>query len=542
MKNLSIAARLVVLVVVSFVALIIVGAVGLNTAIDAEKGMREIRDDSLISIKTIGSARGAFQQIRVNAYAHVLSQDDASMDTVEKRLQELETKLNGDLQSYEKLLSNAEDKQFYETEKAAVANYLKALNEKLIPVSRKNETEPAFNLLRNEMRPLATEVSDAMDKHVAFNEKLASDYADAVVANASTAIRISVATIIAAMLAMGLLGFFMISGIRGSLNLIRTSVDQVESKLDFTQRVQIVRNDEIGLTSGVLNRLIDKLQDNLKTILNRTETVAQSASQMAGTSEQVAIASHQQSEAASNMAATIEEMTVSINHVGERAQEANRISTESGQLAREGEEIIRQTVGDIENISSTVDHAAACIQQLVENSHQVAKVVAVIKEVADQTNLLALNAAIEAARAGEQGRGFAVVADEVRKLAERTALSTQEIANTIDAMRSGANDAAGNMDSVVSEVRHSVASAQKASAAINKIGVGSQSAVEMVEEITTAIREQASAMNSIALQVERIAQMSEESSSAADNSSQVARDLDGFALEMQQIVRAYRLQ
>jgi len=161
--------------------------------------------------------------------------------------------------------------------------------------------------------------------------------------------------------------------------------------------------------------------------------------------------------------------------------------------------------------------------------------------VADQTNLLALNAAIEAARAGEQGRGFAVVADEVRKLAERTSASTSEIAGTVDAMRSNAGSAVASMHGVVSKVAHGVERAQAANDSIKQIGDGSRNAVAMVEEIASAIREQGSATNNIATQVERIAQMSEESSAAAGNSAQTAQELDGLAADMQRIVSSYRL-
>ena len=262
---------------------------------------------------------------------------------------------------------------------------------------------------------------------------------------------------------------------------------------------------------------------------------------MSNTSTEVAKAAHQQGESTASMAATIEELTVSIDHVGGKAQEANLISRESGTLAVSGEAVITQTVFDIKDVANTVGEAAERIQGLEKHSLEISKVVAVIKEVADQTNLLALNAAIEAARAGEQGRGFAVVADEVRKLAERTAVSTTEISGTIDTMRTSATDAVANMEGVVDKVKRSVESAQQANVAIRLIGEGSRKAVDMVEEIASAIREQATAMNSIASQVEGIAQMSEESSAAAKYSADTAQDLDQVAKKLQKVITAYRL-
>ena len=423
----------------------------------------------------------------------------------------------------------------------AITDYLSVLHQKVLPLSKKSEMDAALAILAKDLRPVAEQAEDALSHHVESIEKNADQYAASVAASVERASLISIATIAVAALGIGLMGYYMSSGVQKSLIQIQDSVGRTERDLDFTLRTPILRQDEIGTTARGLNRLIDTLQANLQGIQTRAVTVAQSATAMSTTSGQVATAAHQQSEAAAHMAATVEEMTVSITHVGDRAHEADRISTASGQLAASGETVIARTVADINTIASTVNLAAERIRGLEAHSQQIASVVAVIKEVADQTNLLALNAAIEAARAGEQGRGFAVVADEVRKLAERTATSTQEIAATIEAMRGSASEAAAGMGNVVAEVGRGVDSAREASEAIRQIGEGSREAVTIVAEITAAIHEQASAMTSIAQQVERIAQMSEESSAAAGNSAQIAKDLDTLASEVQQIVGAYRL-
>lgn len=541
MKNLTISKRLAVMIASAVIALIVVGIVGLSTAKIAERGVRSIRDDSLASILVLSKARNDFMRSRVNAYIHVLSTQDEAMDAVEKNMKNIEAGIDQSLKDYEKLLSSDEDKRLLENDKRLLGAYAKAFWDRVVPASRKHQTDAAAQIVIKELRPVALELAIAFDKHMQFNEEIATSYTDSVIASVSSAINFAIGLIVVAALALGVFGYMTMTAIRRSLTNICDSVNRIESNLDFTVRAEVERQDEIGITASAFNRLLDKLQGNLKTIMDRTETVAHSASQMATTSNEVAVASHQQSEAASNMAATVEEMTVSINHVGDRAQEANRISNDSGNLASEGESVIGRTVNDINQISQTVNHAAERIKELVENSQRISSVVAVIKEVADQTNLLALNAAIEAARAGEQGRGFAVVADEVRTLAERTSTSTQEIALTIDSMRTGAGDVAISMESVVREVNQGVESAKEASNSISQIGIGSQDTVEVVVEISSAIREQASAMNSIAQQVEKIAQMSEESSAAAGNSAQIARDLDVLAEEMKQIVSAYRL-
>ena len=541
MQHLSIAKRLHLLIACALTALLTVGFVGLKAARDANASLKLMHQDSLMSIKLIGDARSSFQRLRVNSFAHVASTDSANMRDIEHMIQQTENDLRTIFSSYENVITNNHDKALLAADLQTTNQYIEVLHTRVLPLSRKNETSAALAILMKEMRPIALRAEETLNKHIVFNDSNAEIYAAEATTAVERAITIALITIGVATLGIGMMGYFMLAGIKKSLIQIQENVSRTEHDLDFTLRIPIQRQDEIGVTAQTLNRLINRMQDNLQNIQTRALTVAHSATAMSTTSGQVATAAHQQSEAASHMAATVEELTVSINHVGDRAQEADRLSSESEKLAQSGEAIIGRTVDDINLIASTVNSAAESIRNLERHSQEIANVVAVIKEVADQTNLLALNAAIEAARAGEQGRGFAVVADEVRKLAERTATSTQEIASTIETMRSTACAATSGMESVVSEVKRGVESAREASNAIRKIGAGSRQSLEMVNEITSAIHEQASAMTSIAQQVERIAQMSEESSAAAGNSAQIAKDLDTLAAEVQQIVGAYRL-
>jgi methyl-accepting chemotaxis protein len=322
---------------------------------------------------------------------------------------------------------------------------------------------------------------------------------------------------------------------------MQSSMRHVSSHLDFSHRVDAEGQDKIAITATAFNRLLDTLQGSLGNMRQNAERVGHASTHLAAASQQVFNGSNEQSDASSSMAAAVEQLTVSINHVSDRAGDANQMVIEAGQIAHDGASTISKTLADIRQIETAIKQAAETVTRLDERSAKVSNVVIVIKEVAEQTNLLALNAAIEAARAGEQGRGFTVVADEVRRLAERTAQSTQEISSTMVEMQNDAHHAVSNMLAAVSQVENSVQHAMDAETAVQEIESGARQTVAIVGEIADAISEQSAASSIIAQQVERIAQMSEENSAAARNTAETSSTLNQVAKEMCTEIERYRV-
>ena len=349
------------------------------------------------------------------------------------------------------------------------------------------------------------------------------------------------ALVVAATLASLLLAYFITRSITRPLGQLQRFVHETGTSYDFTRRMPVAGGDEIGLTLAAINDLLDVLQKSIQQLRAVGQNVTTSVEHLSDASREMSQISHEVSESSASMAAGVEQVTVSIGHVAERTDECDRTAREAGRLATAGGEVIESTITSINQIAAQVRSASEQIDQLKGRTETIGAVVNVIKDIADQTNLLALNAAIEAARAGEQGRGFAVVADEVRKLAERTAISTQEIIATINAIQSEASATVSAMEQTVHDVDIGVGEAQKANLAIQDIRHSADRVVDQVSDISSAMREQSSASALMAQQVERVAQMSEESSETASKTADEGKQLQTLGQELDQAIRRYRV-
>jgi methyl-accepting chemotaxis protein len=268
--------------------------------------------------------------------------------------------------------------------------------------------------------------------------------------------------------------------------------------------------------------------------------MASTSSQVGGAADELQLAasaamdsSAQASESASGIAASVEQLSVSISHVADNANQAAQISEDAKAVTESGRQVVDRAMGELERVATDINDSAVLIQSLGERSKQISSVVGVIREIAEQTNLLALNAAIEAARAGEQGRGFAVVADEVRKLAERTAMSTQEISSTVKAILEETGVAVERMQAVSTNMSGSVQLARDAGRSLATIDERAQQTVGTVQSIADSTREQSSASQEIARLVENIAKMAEGSNGRAVKNAERAQNLQQLSAELQ---------
>jgi methyl-accepting chemotaxis protein len=305
---------------------------------------------------------------------------------------------------------------------------------------------------------------------------------------------------------------------------------------DLAAEVEPARAGSILAAMGAMR---DSLRATIGKMRSDAELLSGAAVQLSAAAGSVASSSSEQSDSAASMAAAVEQLTMSIRSVADNAQAAAEITRGSGATATRGAEITVRAAQEMEKIAVSVQAGADTITELGSQADRISSIVTVIKEVADQTNLLALNAAIEAARAGEQGRGFAVVADEVRKLAERTAQATHDISTMIDAIQQRAQAAVAAMESAVLQVNAGGALAHQASDAIGRISAGAAQVAEAVNHISDALCEQGKVTSELTADVERIARMSEENSRNSSDSARSAQHLQTLAAEMRGAVTRF---
>jgi methyl-accepting chemotaxis protein len=291
-----------------------------------------------------------------------------------------------------------------------------------------------------------------------------------------------------------------------------------------------------------INALGNSLTDVIVQVNDTVQTSASSAFEISSTAESLAAASQEQSAQADEVASAVEEMSRTVSDNAQSAGRTADLARKNGEIATDGAKVVKQTVGKMKDIADVVKTSANNIQKLGESSKEIGEIISVIDDIADQTNLLALNAAIEAARAGEQGRGFAVVADEVRKLAERTTEATKQIAKMIKGIQAETDQAVVAMNRGTVEVQNGIDLADKAGESLNDILSSSQEVLDMINQIAAASEEQSATSEQISKNVMSISKVTGESAQRIEDVARTSEELAKLTEQLRNLMAQFQVE
>ena len=539
MKNMNVSSRLMLLVAVSVVALVIQLSIALLNmswlGADQDEGYRRAEESTeMQDLAMIG-----IEMYRIIADTVI----NRNFDEAAKSWGEIRKHASEHMAHAKQVADTPQEKQWVDQAEVHLNRLIETYETKLLPLVKNGGSADEIKALDDEIDKDVSGISDSLGK-VAESLK-----AEAVSADKAFDSQRQKATV--EMMVVGVLALLAL--LSASTVIGRSIVTQLGGEPAYAQEVsrQIADGNlaaDIAVKSGdtssmmaAMKSMRNSLAQAVGGIRDGSNDVLGASAQLSSAAARVADASRQQSDAASSMSAATEELTVSISQVADNANQARQIAEKAGNISVQGNSVVARATQSMESINEFVSHSTGIIRSLGDESSRISSIVNVIKEIADQTNLLALNAAIEAARAGEQGRGFAVVADEVRKLAERTTLSTREISEMIETIQQRAGEAVGSMEEGTERVAEGVTQANTVRELMDRLNDETKGVMAAINDINSALSEQRSASNLIAGQVEKIAQMAEDNSTSVNQVAASAQHMESLASNMSSIVKHFRV-
>ncbi|MBP4047694.1 methyl-accepting chemotaxis protein [Chromobacterium violaceum] len=540
-NTLTIAQRLAVMVCALLAIPVLVGWYGLHTQEGILGDFATTYNDRVVCLKQLKIVGDGYA-VGIVDNAQKLRNQSQTVAGFLANLQKAQLEVRQQWGDYRATYLTPEEKRLADQAEAAMANANRSVD-KLRQIVQSGDAAALQHYVDREMYPALDPVSQRISALVDLQLRVAAEEFSQSQQRAAFSHAANIALIAVGVVVGFLLAWVIVRGLLSELGGEPRDVVALAERIaegDLDQKLAVKPDDHHSIVASMA-RMQSALIQLVRNMQDITLRLSNSATELAAASEQVATSAEEQTRAASSMSASVEQLSVSICSVNDTAADVAKDSVSSGELAHQGETIIDETLQTIGRVAEQARSSQQQADLMGSRSQEIANVIQVIRDVAEQTNLLALNAAIEAARAGEQGRGFAVVADEVRKLSERTAQSTTEISGSIRDMLDCSQHVVDNIHHTVDQMETGLAQAGRAREAVSGISGNVDRVKASLATISISLNEQQQAGTSIAANVEQVAQMSEETSAAATQTAEAASQVEQMAGALQSAISRFRL-
>lgn len=537
-KNLTIVKKLRISYGVIIVLLLILGIYSQYNTAQIKQDTKDI-DERVDKITNAATIRKIIKDNQIEVREILLTDNMKEKEESKKIIEENRKIYKETIEYLEKTTRSDKGKKILAELKEAFEDVAKA-NNKIIELSFTGKNKEAIEFLNKEVPKKMDRLNLALDNLVKFQIENTKTSIKDIESFLNTQL-ISLAAISAVSIGVALFfAIFIAKLIKKCLNELKTTLEKV-AQGDLSVEAKVESRDELGMISQSVNEAIRSIKRLIAESKTISSSLASSSEQLSATTEEISRNLKSQTERASQIASAAEEMSQTVVDIAKNASNIAEVSVTTASVAKEGKDMTTNTAKEIKVIEGAIGKLSEVINVLGERSRQIGEIVTVIKDIADQTNLLALNAAIEAARAGEQGRGFAVVADEVRKLAERTTKATDEIAEMIRGIQTEVDVAEGSMEDATKKVASGVELSNKSAEILGQILSKAQELQSMIQQIASATEEMSSVTDHITQDIGSIAEGSKEISLAVEQSAQTASDIARLGGELQTAIGRFRV-